>query len=174
MAQPHADSRAHLVQRRSARRQPGAGRAHERIAKTRALRCAGRMRLQGDRGRLSIRLEHRVRLQPQPHRRRSHSGRCDHPVPRPGRAKTIEKTVQSLIGAKRVIIHLYNSTSPAQLASSSASRRTRSCRSPCRRALDSGATAGGGHRGNAAYSPEVSARRRSEFAKEISEAVMDV
>src|SRR5436190_20365736 len=30
------------------------------------------------------------------------------------REDLIEKTVQSLIGAKRVIIHLYNSTSPAQ------------------------------------------------------------
>ena len=30
------------------------------------------------------------------------------------REDLIEKTVQSLVGAKRVIIHLYNSTSPAQ------------------------------------------------------------
>ena len=54
-------ARAHLVQRRSPRWQPGARRADERLAETRALRRAGEVRLQGNRGRLSLRVEHRVR-----------------------------------------------------------------------------------------------------------------
>ena len=92
------------------------------------------------------------------------------------REDLIEKTVQSLVGAKRVIIHLYNSTSPAQ-------RRVVFCKS--KDEIKAVAVQGAQwikdrlHRLKGAdvmlqYSPESFSMTEVEFAKEISEAVMDV
>jgi 2-isopropylmalate synthase len=92
------------------------------------------------------------------------------------REDLIEKTVQSLIGAKRVIIHLYNSTSPAQ-------RRVVFGKS--KDEIKAIAVQGAQwikdrlHRLKGAdvmlqYSPESFSMTEVEFAKEISEAVMDV
>jgi 2-isopropylmalate synthase len=92
------------------------------------------------------------------------------------REDLIEKTVQSLIGAKRVIIHLYNSTSPAQ-------RRVVFGKS--KDEIKAVAVQGAQwikerlHRLKDAdvmlqYSPESFSGTEVEFAKEISEAVMDV
>ena len=92
------------------------------------------------------------------------------------REDLIEKTVQSLIGAQRVIIHLYNSTSPAQ-------RRVVFEKSPAE--IVAIAVQGAqwikdrlprlaGTDVRLQYSPESFSATEVEFAKEISEAVLDV
>jgi 2-isopropylmalate synthase len=92
------------------------------------------------------------------------------------REDLIEKTVQSLIGAKKAIIHLYNSTSPAQ-------RRVVFGKS--KDEIKAIAVQGAKwiqerlHRLKGTdvmlqYSPESFSATEVEFAKEISEAVMDV
>src|SRR4051794_23693052 len=92
------------------------------------------------------------------------------------REDLIEKTVQSLIGAERVIIHLYNSTSPAQ-------RRIVFGKS--REEIKQIAVQGAqwikdrlprlaGTDVRLQYSPESFSATEVEFAREISEAVMDV
>ena len=94
------------------------------------------------------------------------------------REDLIERTVESLLGAKRVIIHLYNSTSPAQrrvvFGKTKAeiveiARRGAQWihdRLPRLRA--------GGTDVRLQYSPESFSGTEVEFAKEISEAVMDI
>lgn len=94
------------------------------------------------------------------------------------REDLIEKTVQSLAGARSVIIHLYNSTSPAQRRYvfgmekpeivAVAVRGARWIRDRIAR-LESGGT-----RVMLQYSPESFSATEVEFAREISEAVMDV
>jgi 2-isopropylmalate synthase len=92
------------------------------------------------------------------------------------REDLIERTVESLIGAKKVIIHMYNSTSPAQ-------RRVVFGKS--KDEIKSIAVNGAKmikdrlHRLKSTevmlqYSPESFSMTEVEFAKEISEAVMDV
>src|SRR5688572_30162797 len=92
------------------------------------------------------------------------------------REDLIEKTVQSVVGAKRVIIHLYNSTSPAQ---------RRVVFSKSKDEIKAIAVQGAQwikdrlHRLKGTdvmlqYSPESFSATEVEFAKEISEAVMDV
>jgi 2-isopropylmalate synthase len=92
------------------------------------------------------------------------------------REDLIERTVESLIGAKKVIIHMYNSTSPAQ-------RRVVFGKS--KDEIKAIAVKGAQmikdrlHRLNGTevmlqYSPESFSMTEVEFAKEISEAVMDV
>src|SRR4051794_41060831 len=92
------------------------------------------------------------------------------------REDLIERTVQSLIGAKKAIIHLYNSTSPAQ-------RRVVFGKS--KEEIKGVAVQGAKwiqerlHRLKGTdvmlqYSPESFSATEVEFAKEISEAVMDV
>ncbi|MBU6410732.1 MAG: 2-isopropylmalate synthase [Verrucomicrobia bacterium] len=92
------------------------------------------------------------------------------------REDLIERTFQSLIGARRVIIHLYNSTSPAQ-------RRVVFGKS--KKEIIEVAVHGAqwirdrlprlkGAEVMLQYSPESFSATEVEFAKEISEAVMDV
>ncbi len=92
------------------------------------------------------------------------------------REDLIEKTVQSLIGAKKAIIHLYNSTSPAQ-------RRVVFGKS--KEEIIQVAVQGAqwikdrlprleGTEVALQYSPESFSATEVEFAKEICEAVMDV
>jgi 2-isopropylmalate synthase len=92
------------------------------------------------------------------------------------REDLIERTVQSLVGAKKAIIHLYNSTSPAQ-------RRVVFGKS--RDEIKAVAVQGAkwirerlprlkGTEVMLQYSPESFSATEVEFAKEISEAVMDV
>ena len=92
------------------------------------------------------------------------------------REDLIERTVESLVGSKRAIIHLYNSTSPAQ-------RRVVFGKSKIeivKMAVDGAQwikdrlprLAGTDVR--LQYSPESFSMTEVEFAKEISEAVMDV
>src|SRR5665213_3251926 len=92
------------------------------------------------------------------------------------REDLIERTVESLIGAKKAIIHLYNSTSPAQ-------RRVVFGKS--KKEIVEVAVRGAqwikdrlpklkGTEVMLQYSPESFSMTEVEFAKEISEAVMDV
>src|ERR1700754_3810312 len=92
------------------------------------------------------------------------------------REDLIERTVESLVGAKRAIIHLYNSTSPAQ-------RRVVFGKS--KDEIKAIAVQGAkwvkerlprlkGTEVTLQYSPESFSMTEVEFAKEISEAVMDV
>ncbi len=94
------------------------------------------------------------------------------------REDLIEKTVQSLAGARRVIIHLYNSTSPAQRKYvfgmskeeivGVAVRGARLIQERLHRLEDAGTEV------ILQYSPESFSATEVEFAKEVSEAVMDV
>ena len=94
------------------------------------------------------------------------------------REDLIEKTVQSLMGAKSVIIHLYNSTSPAQRRYvfgmekadivNVAVRGAQWIKDRIARLEDAGT------RVMLQYSPESFSATEVEFAKEVSEAVMDV
>jgi 2-isopropylmalate synthase len=92
------------------------------------------------------------------------------------REDLIERTVESLVGAKKAIIHLYNSTSPAQ-------RRVVFGKS--KKEIVEVAVRGAqwikdrlpklkGTEVLLQYSPESFSMTEVEFAKEISEAVMDV
>ncbi len=92
------------------------------------------------------------------------------------REDLIERTVESLVGAKRCIIHLYNSTSPAQRRVVFGKTKEEIVqiarqgaqwirdRLPRLRGTDV----------MLQYSPESFSATEVEFAKEISEAVMDV
>ena len=92
------------------------------------------------------------------------------------REDLIERTVESLIGAKRVIIHMYNSTSPAQRRvvfgkskdeiKAIAVNGARLIKDRLHRLRDTEITL--------QYSPESFSATEVEYAREISEAVMDV
>ncbi len=94
------------------------------------------------------------------------------------REELIEKTVQSLVGAKSVIIHLYNSTSPAQRRYvfgmekedivNVAVRGAKWIKDRIHRLEE------GGTKVMLQYSPESFSATEVEFAKEVSEAVIDV
>ena len=94
------------------------------------------------------------------------------------REDLIEKTVESLMGAKSVVIHMYNSTSPAQRKhvfgktkeeiKAIAVRGAQMIRDRLHRLEDTGTQV------TLQYSPESFSATEVEFAKEISEAVMDV
>src|SRR5450755_768066 len=92
------------------------------------------------------------------------------------REDLIERTVESLIGAKKVIIHLYNSTSPAQ---------RRAVFGKSKDEIKAIAVNGAkmikdrlprlkGSEVILQYSPESFSATEVEYSKEISEAVMDV
>ena len=94
------------------------------------------------------------------------------------REDLIEKTVASLMGAKSVVIHIYNSTSPAQRKHvfgktkeeiiAIAIQGAKWIKERISRLQDTGT------RVTLQYSPESFSATEVEFAKEISEAVMDV
>lgn len=94
------------------------------------------------------------------------------------REDLIEKTVQSLMGAKKVIIHMYNSTSPAQRKYvfgmskeqiiGMAVRGAQMIQDRIHRLEETGTQV------MLQYSPESFSATEVEYAKEISEAVMDV
>ncbi len=92
------------------------------------------------------------------------------------REDLIERTVQSLVGARRVIIHLYNSTSPAQrrvvFQKSKDEIKAMAIRGAqwIRQRLEQLP----GTEVLLQYSPESFSMTEVEFAREISEAVMDV
>jgi len=92
------------------------------------------------------------------------------------REDLIERTVQSLMGAKKVIIHLYNSTSPAQrrVVFGKTKDEIKAIAVQGARWIKDRLHRLAGTDVRLQYSPESFSATEVEFAKEISEAVMDV
>jgi 2-isopropylmalate synthase len=92
------------------------------------------------------------------------------------REDLIEKTVQSLVGAKSVIIHLYNSTSPAQrrVVFGKSKDEIKAMAVQGAKWIQERLPRLAGTKVRLQYSPESFSATELEFAKEISEAVMDV
>jgi 2-isopropylmalate synthase len=92
------------------------------------------------------------------------------------REDLIERTVESLIGAKKVIIHLYNSTSPAQrrVVFGKSKDEIKAIAVQGAKWIKERLPRLKGTEVMLQYSPESFSMTEVEFAKEISEAVMDV
>lgn len=92
------------------------------------------------------------------------------------REDLIEKTVQSLVGAKNVIIHLYNSTSPAQrrVVFGKSKDEIKAIAVQGAKWIKERLPRLKGTNVRLQYSPESFSATEVEFAKEVSEAVMDV
>ncbi|HAB19908.1 MAG TPA: 2-isopropylmalate synthase [Verrucomicrobiota bacterium] len=92
------------------------------------------------------------------------------------REELIERTVDSLVGAKNVIIHLYNSTSPAQrrVVFGKSKDEIKAVAVQGAKWIQERLPRLKGTNVRLQYSPESFSATEVEFAKEISEAVMDV
>src|SRR5512147_3187718 len=92
------------------------------------------------------------------------------------REDLIERTFQSLVGAKKTIIHLYNSTSPAQrrVVFGKSKDEIKAVAVQGARWIQERLSRLPGTEVMLQYSPESFSATEVEFAKEISEAVMDV
>src|SRR5213078_1039732 len=92
------------------------------------------------------------------------------------REDLIERTFQSLVGAKRTIIHLYNSTSPAQRRVVFGKSQEQIVQVAVRGAkwIQERLPRLKGSEVMLQYSPESFSATEVEFAKEVSEAVMEV
>jgi 2-isopropylmalate synthase len=92
------------------------------------------------------------------------------------REELIERTFQSLVGAKRAIIHLYNSTSPAQRRIVFGMSKDEILAVAVRGAklIQERLPRLKGTEVMLQYSPESFSATEVQFAKEVSEAVMDV
>jgi len=92
------------------------------------------------------------------------------------REDLIERTVESLIGAKRVIIHMYNSTSPAQrrVVFGKSKEEIKAIAVNGAKLIKDRLHRLKGTEIMLQYSPESFSATEVEFAKEISEAVMAV
>ncbi len=92
------------------------------------------------------------------------------------REDLIERTIQSLAGAKKAIIHLYNSTSPAQRRIVFGMSKQQILDLAVRGAtlIQERLPRLNGSEVRLQYSPESFSATEVEFAKDVSEAVMDV
>jgi 2-isopropylmalate synthase len=92
------------------------------------------------------------------------------------REDLIERTVESLVGAKKCIIHLYNSTSPAQrrVVFGKSKDEIKAIAAQGAKWVKERLSRLKGTEVMLQYSPESFSMTEVEFAKEISEAVMDV
>ncbi|HWD91365.1 MAG TPA: 2-isopropylmalate synthase [Verrucomicrobiae bacterium] len=92
------------------------------------------------------------------------------------REDLIERTVESLVGAKRAIIHLYNSTSPAQrrVVFGKSKDEIKAIAVQGAKWIQERLSRLKGTEVMLQYSPESFSMTEVEFAKEICEAVMDV
>lgn len=92
------------------------------------------------------------------------------------REDLIEKTFQSLVGAKKAIIHLYNSTSPAQrrVVFGKSQDEIRDIAVKGAQMIKDRLSRLKGTEVTLQYSPESFSATEVEFAREISEAVMEV
>ena len=92
------------------------------------------------------------------------------------REDLIERTIESLVGAKRVIIHMYNSTSPAQrrVVFGKSKDEIKAIAVKGAQMIKDRLHRLKGTEIALQYSPESFSATEHEFAKEISEAVMDV
>ncbi|MBI5773764.1 MAG: 2-isopropylmalate synthase [Verrucomicrobia bacterium] len=92
------------------------------------------------------------------------------------REDLIEKTFQSLVGAKRVVIHMYNSTSPAQrrVVFGKSKDEIKAIAVHGAKWIQERLHRLKGTDVTLQYSPESFSATEVEYAKEVSEAVMDV
>lgn len=92
------------------------------------------------------------------------------------REDLIERTVESLIGAKRVIIHMYNSTSPAQrrVVFGKSKDEIKAIAVKGAKMIKDRLHRLKGTEITLQYSPESFSATEVDYAKEVSEAVMDV
>jgi 2-isopropylmalate synthase len=92
------------------------------------------------------------------------------------REDLIERTIESLIGAKKVIIHMYNSTSPAQrrVVFGKSKDEIKAIAVNGARLIKERLHRLQGTEIMLQYSPESFSMTEVEYAKEVSEAVMDV
>ena len=92
------------------------------------------------------------------------------------REDLIERTVESLIGAKKVIIHMYNSTSPAQrrVVFGKSKEEIKAIAVNGARMIKDRLHRLAGTEVMLQYSPESFSMTEVEYAREISEAVMEV
>jgi len=92
------------------------------------------------------------------------------------REDLIERTVESLVGAKRVIIHMYNSTSPAQrrVVFGKSKDEIKAIAVKGAKMIKERLHRLKGTEVMLQYSPESFSMTEVEYAKEVSEAVMDV
>jgi 2-isopropylmalate synthase len=92
------------------------------------------------------------------------------------REDLIEKTFQSLVGAKRVVIHMYNSTSPAQrrVVFGKSKDEIKAIAVNGAKLIQERLHRLAGTDVTLQYSPESFSATEVEYAKEVSEAVMDV
>jgi len=92
------------------------------------------------------------------------------------REDLIERTVESLVGARKAIIHLYNSTSPAQrrVVFGKSKEEIKAVAVQGAKWIQERLPRLKGTEVRLQYSPESFSGTEVEFAREISEAVMDV
>ena len=92
------------------------------------------------------------------------------------REDLIERTIESLVGAKKVIIHMYNSTSPAQrrVVFGKSKDEIKAIAVNGARMIKDRLHRLKGTEVMLQYSPESFSMTEVEYAKEISEAVMDM
>jgi 2-isopropylmalate synthase len=92
------------------------------------------------------------------------------------REDLIERTIESLMGARRVIIHMYNSTSPAQrrVVFGKSKDEIKAIAVNGAKLIKDRLSRLHGTEIMLQYSPESFSATEVEYAKEISEAVMDV
>jgi 2-isopropylmalate synthase len=92
------------------------------------------------------------------------------------REDLIERTIESLIGAKKVIIHMYNSTSPAQrrIVFGKSKDEIKAIAVKGAQMIKDRLHRLKGTEVTLQYSPESFSATEVEYAKEVSEAVMDV
>ena len=103
-----------LVLDRFSRRQPGARQPDGPASEAAPLRPAPTSGLQGDRGRLSGGVEGGLRLRAGLVEDDLIPGGVTIAVLTPARPELIERTFEAVAGARRAIVHLYNSTSTTQ------------------------------------------------------------
>jgi 2-isopropylmalate synthase len=94
----------------------------------------------------------------------------------PAREDLIERTIESLVGAKKVIIHLYNSTSPAQrrVVFGKSKDEIKAIAVNGAKLIKDRLHRLQGTEIMLQYSPESFSMTEVEYAREISEAVMEV
>src|SRR5882762_2693266 len=92
------------------------------------------------------------------------------------REELIERTFESLVGAKRAIIHLYNSTSPAQrrVVFGLSKKEIMGMAVRGAKLIKERLPRLEGTKFMLQYSPESFSATEVEFAKEVSEAVMEI
>jgi len=88
----------------------------------------------------------------------------------------IERTVESLVGAKKAIIHMYNSTSPAQrrVVFGKSKEEIKAIAVKGAQMIKERLSRLKGTEVMLQYSPESFSATEVEYAREVSEAVMDV